>query len=161
MDHASKAALAPQSFQASVLKIFKESLVAAGAATIGALLLEVPVWAVFIGWISFFTRGANLRQGVVNLACVWAGIAIGMAAGWSLSLLSPLLGGIAVMPVVFAVAMVVLSLRALPVYNNLLGFFLGLVAFFAAHAAPSAAIFLELGLAATLGAAAAWLASRV
>lgn len=42
MDHASKTALAPQSFQATVLKIFKESLVAAGAPeTIGYGVLRL------------------------------------------------------------------------------------------------------------------------
>jgi hypothetical protein len=50
-----------------------ESIVATLAATVSALVLEVPVWAMFVGWISYFTRGVNPRQGMVNLACVLVG----------------------------------------------------------------------------------------
>ena len=59
----------------------------------------------FIGWIAFFTRGVTARHGLINLACVLAGLAIGMLAGAA------------------GAALVVLSLGLLPEFNNLFGFF--------------------------------------
>lgn len=145
---------------ATELKItLGESVVATVAATVSALVLEVPVWAMFVGWISYFTRGINLRQGLINLACVFIGIWLGMAAGAATHALRPYLGASTLTIVVFAVSVVVLSLRHLPVFNNLLGFFLGLVAFFASHQSPSWSAFADLGLAAAVGTTAACIAT--
>jgi hypothetical protein len=136
-----------------------ESAVAALAATASATLFEVPVWAMFVGWIAYFTRGLTLRQGAINFACVLVGIAVGLAAGATMQGLTPQLGVFTLPAVVFAVAAVVLSLRHLPVLNNLLCFFLGLVAYFASHLAPGWTAFAELGIATGIGTAAAYLAS--
>ena len=138
-----------------------ESIVAALAATLSALVLEVPVWAMFVGWISYFTRGLTLRHGAVNLVCVLAGIGLGIGAGAGMQALSPQVGAAALTLVVFTVALIVLSLRHLPVFNNLPGFFLGLVAYFASHQPPVWATFAELGLAAMVGAVAAFLAASL
>lgn len=147
---------------ASELKItLGESVVASLAATVSTLALEVPVWAMFVGWIAYFTRGVNLRQGAVNLACVLIGIAVGIGAGATTQALSPHLGAATLTVVVFAVALVVLSLRHVPVFNNLLGLFLGLVAYFASHQPPGLATFAELGLAAGVGTVAAFAASQL
>ena len=115
-------------------------------------------WAMFVGWISYFTRGVNLRDGLINLACVLTGVGIGLAAGAATHALTPELGPAALTAVVFGVAVVVLSLRHIPVFNNLLGFFLGVVAYFASEQAPSWIAFTELGLAAAVGTGAAWIA---
>jgi Protein of unknown function (DUF1097). len=136
-----------------------ESVVATVAATISALVLEVPVWAMFVGWISYFTRGVNLRQGLINLTCVFTGLGLGIAAGAATHALTPHLGSATLTVVVFAMSVVVLSLRHLPVFNNLLGFFLGLVAFFASHQPPSWSAFADLGLAAGIGTTAACIAT--
>lgn len=136
-----------------------ESMVAALAATASAMLFDVPVWAMFVGWIAYFTRGFTLKQGVINLACVFVGVAVGLAAGAAMQVLTPQLGAFTLPAVVFVVAAVVLSLRHVPVLNNLLCFFLGLVAYFASHLTPGWAAFAELGIAAAVGASAAYLAS--
>jgi hypothetical protein len=138
-----------------------ESAVASAAASLSALLLEVPVWAMFVGWIALFSRGGQLRQGLISLACVVAGLVFGMAAASALAALGPHLGAASVGVVMFAVAMLVVSLRRLPVFNNLLGFFLGLAVWFAAHQPASLATYAELAIAATVGTLAGWLASRV
>jgi hypothetical protein len=138
-----------------------ESAVATVAATVSALVLEVPVWAMFVGWISYFTRGVNLRHGLINLACVLVGIGLGIAAGAATHALTPQLGSTTLTVVVFAVGMVVLSLRHVPVFNNLLGFFLGLVAYFASHQPPSWSVFADLALAAAVGTAAACIATML
>ncbi|MGH8177698.1 MAG: DUF1097 domain-containing protein [Steroidobacter sp.] len=157
MLHALSLALTPAHLRVTV----GESIVAALAAAVSALVIDVPVWAMFVGWIAYFTRGVNLRQGLVNLACVLIGLGFGIVAALATSALTPYLGAASLTVVVFALAMVVLSLRLAPVFNNLLGFFLGLVAYFASHLPPSLDAFVELGAAATLGSAAGWLASFV
>lgn len=134
--------------------------VAAATAAVAAgssLLLTLPVWAMFVGWVAFFSRGLTLRDGLINLGCVLMGIAFGMTAALSISALTPSLGMLALPVVVFVVAMVVVSLRALRVMNNLVAYFLGLIAYFAAHLEPSLESFAELGGAGTLGSFAGWL----
>ncbi|OZI23198.1 hypothetical protein CAL26_06900 [Bordetella genomosp. 9] len=138
--------------------VLGESIVASSAATVSTLALELPVWAMFVGWIAYFTRGLNLRSGLVNLACVLMGVALGMGAAHGLGALAPLLGDYAISAVVVAVTAVALSLARLPVFNNLLGFFLGLVAYFASHLPPTPTTFASLGLAAALGGVAAFCA---
>lgn len=138
--------------------------VAAATAAIAAgssAALGLPVWAMFIGWVAFFTRGLNAKAGVANLACVWLGIVMGMCAALSLQLLGPVLGAMALPLVVFVVAMLVVSLRSAPGVNNLLGYFLGLIAFFAAHLAPSFSSFWVLACAATIGSCAAFISLKL
>ena len=123
-------------------------LTAAAAAGLSATL-ALPVWAMFIGWVAFFTRGITARDGAVNAVCVALGLGFGMAAA---------LGALALPLVVFAVAVVVVSLRAAPVLDNILCYFLGLIAFFASHQPPSLAAFAGLASAVVLGSLAAWTA---
>lgn len=65
--------------------VLGESVVASSAATFSVMALELPVWAMFVGWIAFFTRGLNLRSGLVNLACVLIGLALGTFASLGLA----------------------------------------------------------------------------
>ena len=133
------------------------AVTAAAAAGLTATL-ALPVWAMFIGWVAFFTRGISARDGAVNALCVALGLGFGMAAALGLGALGPALGALALPLVVFAVAVVVVSLRAAPVFNNILCYFLGLIAFFASHLQPSPAAFAELASAVALGSLAAWIA---
>ena len=57
---------------------------------------------------------------------------------------------------VFIVALIVVGLRGLPVFNNLLGYFLGLVAWFAAHLEPSLEGLVQLAGASAIGSIAGW-----
>ncbi|MNG33500.1 hypothetical protein D3C84_1197690 [compost metagenome] len=59
------------------------------------------------------------------------------------------------------VTLLVLSLRQLPVFNNLQAFFLGLVCYFASHLPPALDTFVELAMALALGVFAGLLASLV
>jgi hypothetical protein len=132
--------------------------VMAAVAAAASLALALPVWAMFTGWVAFFTRGVNARDGVVNSACVLFGMFFGMGAALAIGGLNPLLGVITLPVVVFGIAMVVVSLRAVPVANNNLCYFLGLIAYFASHQPPSLMAVAELGSAAVLGSVAAWIA---
>jgi hypothetical protein len=137
------------------------SAVAAVVATISALLIEVPVWATFIGWIAFFSRGITARDGAINLTCVLIGLLVGMTAALASGALTPYLGGLTIAPVVLVATFILLSLGLLPVINNLTGFFLGLVCYFASHLPPTLGTFVELAMAVSLGVFGALVASLV
>jgi hypothetical protein len=141
--------------------VFGESIVASIAATLCATLLNVPVWAMFIGWIAFFTRGVSTRDCAINMTCVLIGLGIGITAGLAGRALEPALGVWSITLVVLMATMVVLSLQVLPVINNVLAFFLGLVCFFASHLPPSLDTFVELGTASALGVCAGLMASLI
>jgi hypothetical protein len=132
--------------------------VVAAAAAEASLAADFPVWAMFIGWVAFYTRGVTARDGVFNYLCTVLGMLIGGAAAIAIGMLGPSLGGATLPIVVFVVAMLVVSMRAVPRLNNLLGYFLGLIAFFAAHQAPSLAIFATLAGAIAVGCIAACMA---
>jgi len=150
--------MASNSTSTQLKVVIGEAVIASSAATLSIAAFDVPVWAMFVGWISFFTRGLNLKQGVINLVCVLIGFSLGMGAAYAMTILTPLLGSYAISAVVFVVTGIALSLAKAPMFNNLLGFFLGLVAYFASHQPPSLSTFTMLTVAATLGATAACLA---
>lgn len=130
----------------------------ASLAAASALAMQLPVWAMFIGWIAFFTRGLTTRSTLDNLGCVWLGLVIGALAATAIGTLAPTLGPLVALPlVVFVVALVVVGLRGLPVLNNLLGYFLGLVAWFAAHLEPSFEHVAQLAAANAIGSIAGWI----
>jgi len=136
--------------------------VAAITAALAAALsqqLSLPVWAMFVGWIAFFTQGLDARNAIENLACVWAGLVIGALASLAIQSLAPHLGaGLTLPVVVFVVASFVVALRGLPRMRNLLAYFLGLVAWFASHLEPAPASLGILLAATAIGSAAAWIA---
>src|SRR6187551_3079005 len=146
-----------QAFAPLQLKItLTEAAVAALAAGV-ALLLGVPIWAMFLGWNAYFTRGAGLKSGLVNLGCVLIGVGLGMTAQGLVRALPGAPGPAEQIGSVFGVTLVVLSLRFLPRFNNIPGFFLGLVAYFASGLDPSFHALGVLGTAAVLGSTAGWL----
>ncbi len=129
----------------------------AALAAAGSMTLSLPVWAMFIGWIAFFTRVHSTRTAFENLACVGLGMLIGVLASISIPQLAAIVGpGLGLPIVVFLVALVVVPLRGLPVLNNLLGYFLGLVAWFAAHPEPSLESVVQLFAASVVGSFAGW-----
>ncbi|MDV7213362.1 DUF1097 domain-containing protein [Azotobacter beijerinckii] len=132
--------------------------ITASLAAASALAFSLPVWAMFVGWIAFFTRGLTTRSTIENLGCVWLGLGVGALAALTISALALVLGVSVALPlVVFVVALIVVGLRGLPVLNNLLGYFLGLVAWFAAHLEPSLENVAHLAGAGTIGSVAGWI----
>lgn len=135
--------------------------VVAAAAAYLSTLAAVPVWAMFMGWVAYFTRGHSARDGLVNYLCLALGLLIGLAAAAALAVLGPVLTAFTLPVVVFSVGMLIVSLRALPVLSNIPSYFLGVISVFAAHAVPTLESFAELGGASAIGSLAAWLASAV
>jgi hypothetical protein len=145
------------------LRFFAISVVAAltaASATHVSTLVAVPAWAMFMGWVAYYTRGHSAHDGLVNYACLVLGIALGLLAVMAVGALAPTFGTYALPMVVLFIATLVVSLRAMPVFSNIPAYFLGLVTVFAAHAQPTLYTLAELGLAGTIGSFAAWFASR-
>lgn len=136
------------------------ALVASTAATMSAGQ-GWPVWAMFIGWVAFFTGEHSLKGAICSYACVAIGIAFGNFAGMGVGALMPLIDYLAFGVVVFVVAVVVVSLRAVPLLNNVVAYFLGLISFFAAHLPPGLLAFGELATVAGLGSGAAFIAQTL
>jgi hypothetical protein len=140
------------------------SAAAAAVAALAAyvsLLFALPVWAMFVGWIAYHSRGTSPRDGALNFACFAIGLVIAMEATVAAAALAPAAGTLALPLVVLAVALTVVSLRAVPGVNNVLAYFLGLVSVFAAHAEPTFAAIAPLGAAGAIGVVAAWAASAL
>ena len=154
VDTKTSPAISPLRFNSLTLAA---ALTAATAATASATL-GWPVWAMFVGWVAFFTRGHSAKDALYSYLCLITGLGIGTIAAASVGALLPLIGPAAFGVVVFAVAMLVVSLRAVPPMNNVPAYFLGLITWFAAHAKPTPMAWLGLAAVAALGIFAAWLA---
>ncbi len=138
--------------------IVGESVLACLIASCCALLIEVPVWAMFIGWITFFTGGHTAREGAISWGCVLGGLTIGTLAGLASEHMASCLGTLTVIPVALGVTLLVLSLKGLPVFNNVLGYFLGTVCYFASRLPPSLSTWTDLAIALSLGVVGGYLA---
>lgn len=136
------------------------TFVAAGTAALASALslaFSLPTWAMFVGWIAFFTRIQTTRAALENLGAVLVGMLIGAVAASVIPQIAPIVGpGVALPVVVFVVALTVVALRGLPMMNNLLCYFLGLVAWFAAHLEPSLDNIAHLFGASMIGSTAGW-----
>jgi hypothetical protein len=150
---------APFTLQFNVLTA-AAALTAAIAATTSASL-GWPVWAMFMGWVAFFTRGHSAREAFYSYLCLAIGVAFGVGAALAVGALMPIMGPLAFGPVVFVVAMIVVSLRGVAPINNIPAYFLGLITFFAAHLEPSLLAFSELAAVSGLGSFAAWTAHQL
>lgn len=150
-----------EAFKATNVRVtVMEAFITALAAT-AALLADVPIWGMFVGWIAYFTRGLDFRNALINLGCVLIGLVLGSAAALVLGSLDGPPNVAEQAAVVFGLGLVVLSLRFLPIFNNLLGFFLGLVAWFAFHQPPGVNSLMTLAFAATMGSFAGAVAHRL
>jgi hypothetical protein len=148
------------SFTRSPRKYVVATVIAAVTAALAAdasLALSLPVWAMFVGWIAFFTRGLTTRSAFENLGCAGIGLVVGALAALTIPRLVTIVEPNLALPiVVFAVALGVVALRGLPVMNNLLGYFLGLITWFAAHLEPSLESIVQLFGAISIGSFAGW-----
>lgn len=135
------------------------ALTAASAAHV-TTVIAVPAWAMFMGWVAYYTRGNSARDGLANYACLALGIGLGLMAVMAVGALASSFGTFALPMVVLVVATLVVSLRAVPVLSNIPAYFLGLVTVFAAHVQPTLYAMAELGLAGAIGSFAAWFASH-
>jgi hypothetical protein len=133
------------------------AFVAASAAGL-SLMLSIPPWAMFMGWVAYFTRKPSPSEGARTFVCIVVGLSLGAVATIATGSVAPTLGPLALPAVVLIIAIVVISTRGLPFLNNLLGYFLGLITFFAAHLPPTPSTIVQLAGAVAVGLVAGWTA---
>jgi hypothetical protein len=130
--------------------------VVAALASWSSAALALEVWAMFAGFIAWFTRPTSVRGGVYSIICLFLGIALGALAHVATGALAPSLGALALPLVVFVVGAVIVGLRTTRVVDNMLAWFIGLVTFFAAEVHIAFGTLLELGSACAIGGFAGW-----
>jgi hypothetical protein len=136
------------------------AFVAASAAGL-SLALGLAPWAMFMGWVAYFTRKPSPAEGLRSFACIVIGLSLGTIASITVGKLAPALGSLALPTAVFATGLIVIAARGLPVLNNLIGYFIGLITFFAAHLEPALLSIAELAGATGLGSFAGWVAQSI
>lgn len=146
--------------QATRRELLVPSLVAGCTAATAAILvrqLSIETWVMFVGFICWYTpRSLSTRNGIYAMICLWLGLLLGLLAFLGTVALAPLIAGLALPLVVFAVAFFVVALRTFPVVDNILSWFLGMVTFFAASLGTQSEGFLEVGLASLIGGFSGW-----
>jgi hypothetical protein len=130
--------------------------VVAALAAFSSAALALEVWAMFTGFIAWFTRPASVRDGVYSMLCLFLGIGLGVLAHIATEALTPSLRGFALPVVVFVVGVVIVGLRTTRVVDNMLAWFIGLVTFFAAEVEIAFEPLLALGSACAIGGFAGW-----
>ncbi|CAE6754037.1 hypothetical protein R70006_03167 [Paraburkholderia domus] len=138
-------------FSATVIFV---SLVAAVAAQASAVM-SLPVWMMFIGWTAFGSGRGNVRAGVAAIGCLFVGYLLGMAGLLGVGYLGPAMGALA-LPVVVFLLVVVAMLAQLTPLDSIVGYFLGMTAYFASGLKPDATTFFSLATAGLIGGAAGW-----
>lgn len=107
--------------------------IVAAVAAFGSVVLSLEPWAMFAGWVAWFTRPTSTTQGVYATICLWLGMVLAVLGTLSVETFSPVVGPAALPLTVFVLAIVAVGLRTTPVLNNMLAWFVGLVTFFAAE----------------------------
>ena len=133
----------------------------ASSATWLSLTLNLEVWIMFAGFIAWFTGPASLRDGLTALICFYLGMFLAVVASAATGSLIPYLGSLALPTVVFFVASLIVGLRTISYVNNMLGWFLGMVTFYASHLGASVESFQILIGASVIGGLAGWLIQTI
>jgi hypothetical protein len=140
------------------------TLIAAVIAAAAALLSEslgLHAWAMFVGWVAWFTRPGSAVLGIHSVITLWAGMILAVVGHVIVGFLAPHVGAAALPAAVFVLACVAVGMRATPVLNNMLAWFLGLIAFFALYADNALTGLLILAAASIIGAASGYLCQRL
>ena len=137
-----------------IFTLVAATVAASAAAAAEALALEV--WAMFAGFIAWFTRPTSSREGVWAMTCLWLGIGLAALSHLTTGALLPSMGSLALPAVVFLVALLVVGLRTTSVVNNMLAWFLGMVTFFAMESEPARDVLLHLAAATSIGGFSGW-----
>jgi hypothetical protein len=135
--------------------------VTASAVATSSLALGFFPWAMFVGWVAWYTRPTSVRQGFATWLCLLGGLAFGALAVTALRTLTPGLGVFALSAVVFVVALSVVSMRNVRLVDNIPAWFLGLIAFFASHMEPGVISVAELGVTSAMGVGGGWLSMQL
>lgn len=132
------------------------SLIAA-ASTALCLALDLPAWGMFIGWIAFST-GGGARSGAIAWGSVMLGLVLGMAGALTMEAGSGL-GFIAIPAVVFVITCIAVAAQRAPLLDSVVGYFIGMTAFFASGLMAGINTFGILALPISIGSMSGYIAS--
>jgi len=136
------------------------AIIAASAAA-AAAALGLPVWGMFLGWVSALAGGQTLREVFFGYVCFVAGIGIGAVGILIVGRLEPAIGSLSFGVAVLCMGTVIVSMRKAPHFNVVPNFILGVLGIFALHAERIGAGALRLAAPALIGAIGVWLAYRL
>jgi hypothetical protein len=120
--------------------------------------LDWPVWAMFLGWVAGLAGGPSFRKAFYSYICLAAGTVMGMVAARAVSELTPIVGLLALATVVFALSVIVISMRGVPYFNIGSSYILGLVGVFSLHPHSIEGAMVGIAAPSAAGATGAWLA---
>ena len=126
---------------------------ATGVATALCQAIALPLWSVLLGAVIFFTGGVRIRDGAVSFICLAVGALLGAGTELVVRHLTPALADGALPLVLFALTFLLLSFRFVPIFNHLLAYYIGLIAFVASGRPPTASSVALLAAAGALGGA--------
>lgn len=155
---------APAETTPSRSQFIRFTVIAAVIAAVAALLSEslgVHAWAMFVGWVAWFTRPASVTQGLHSMLSLWAGMLLAAGGHFIVAFLSSHIGMAALPVAVFVLACVAVGMRTTPPLNNMIAWFLGLIAFFALESDNVLTGLLTLVAASVIGGAAGYACQRL
>lgn len=132
----------------------------AGVSAALCIAIDVPVWAMFAGWIAFVTGGGRAVAGAVALGSVLLGLALGLCGALAIGA-GAALAGFAVPVIVFIVTFIAVSASMLPVVNSVIGYFIGMTVWFASALSPELPHLVTLAIPVIIGAASGLAAMRI
>jgi len=121
------------------------ALVAAVSSVICARL-QIPVWAMFIGWIAFVAGGMSAKTAPPTFVCAILGVLLGFLGAAIIGGTTASLGGdLALLLGVFVIVLAALLAQGVPFANLVICYFIGMTTFFASGLAPQGSTLLVLG----------------
>jgi hypothetical protein len=141
--------------------LVSHSLACGLIAAIAALVCyktNLPLWAMFLGWVVLHTSEVAWRKAIANWVNLLLGLALGMGATLCVEWLVPKVHLLALPFTVFMTTVIIVLVRAARPINNSIATFLGLIAFLACHMNPTFSTLYLLVAATTTGLVAAWIA---
>lgn len=131
-----------------VAMIFTSAIAAAG--TTLTILLGLPAWMMFMGWIAFGTSSGRVVEAPSIFICLVLGLLLGWAGCVMVAQLSRW-GVAGVATTVFVVTGIAVLTQFLPTIGRVTVYFIGITAFFASQFPPAMASFNSLGAAGLVG----------
>lgn len=117
-----------------VVQSLKEAAVVACIAACSVwlgMLLQMPIWLIFLSWVSYFIFGPHWKPATQAFLHFLAGMILGVLILMANDVLAPILDKWALIWIVFAVTFLIILLENIPPINIIPAYFLGSIAVFA------------------------------
>lgn len=130
--------------------------------TMGALAVWVsstfglPAWVLFIGWVAYYAFGKTPLKAMNSFLLILAGIVLAMLVQYTGVWLTGYFQNFGFPVAVFFLVGFLGVIKSVKGINNLLAYFLGMIAFFGAHLSAGLSGLFQLGIPLALGFMFAW-----